>query len=191
MTRLLVFLLALIFVLPLTAAAHPTHGVHEHGVADLRVAVDGEDVLIEMESPLDNLVGFEHRPRTDAQRAALEEAMARLARFEQLFGLPAAAACAVKEHRLQSPWPTETAKHDHGHEKKSVHSHSHGHAHDDGHADVSLSYLLKCANPEALTELEVRWFEVFPRTERIRAESATPRGQGSVTLRKDHPRLPL
>ncbi|MGB0128732.1 MAG: DUF2796 domain-containing protein [Rhodocyclaceae bacterium] len=38
---------------------------HEHGVAKLDVASDGGALAINVESPLDNRVGFEHAPRTD------------------------------------------------------------------------------------------------------------------------------
>jgi hypothetical protein len=42
---------------------------HEHGVARLDVAVDAGRVSFSLETPLDNLLGFERAPRTDAERA--------------------------------------------------------------------------------------------------------------------------
>ena len=62
------------------ASASPVHAdaAHEHGVAVLRVVSEGATLMIEFVSPLDNLVGFEHAPRTDAQRTALRAAQARL-----------------------------------------------------------------------------------------------------------------
>ncbi|KIH75922.1 Protein of unknown function [Geoalkalibacter ferrihydriticus] len=185
MLRLLISLLAFTLVLPATALAHSSHGVHEHGAADLRIAVDGPILLIQIESPLDNLVGFEHRPRTDAERAALADMEEMLAQFDRLFLLPEAATCTLRDRHLQSPWPQNVSEHSHDHKHDDKHDLGHS------HADITLTYELECANPQALTAVEVRWFEVFPRTERIRAETATPRGQGSSTLRKGNPRLPL
>ena len=62
-------LLALPFaLLPLAAMAHDhdhdhaehaSLGAHEHGVAQLNVALDGNTLEIELESPAMNLVGFE------------------------------------------------------------------------------------------------------------------------------------
>ncbi len=62
------------------ANASPVHvdAAHEHGVAVLRVVSEGATLMIEFVSALDNLVGFEHAPRTDAQRTALRAAQARL-----------------------------------------------------------------------------------------------------------------
>jgi len=51
---------------------------HVHGVAKMDLAVDGNKLTLSMEMPLDNLVGFEHLPKTDKQKAALAEAMATL-----------------------------------------------------------------------------------------------------------------
>lgn len=173
------------------------HGAHEHGVADLRVAVEGSELSIELSTPLDNLVGFEHAPRTDAQRKAVAEAEARLRDFPALFVLPAAARCEVKDIELESPWhEAEHGEHkDHGHDHKHEQAHDHkhddGHDHDAGHGDLHAHYELSCAVPQALNEVQVRLGEVFPRMARVRAETATPNGQNAATLDKTRNRLPL
>ncbi len=51
----------------LTAQAQQQHA-HVHGQLKLDVAVDGPTVVIDMESPLDNIVGFERAPKTDAEK---------------------------------------------------------------------------------------------------------------------------
>lgn len=43
-------------------------GAHVHGIGELNVAIDGEALLVELISPAMDLVGFEHAPRTEAQR---------------------------------------------------------------------------------------------------------------------------
>jgi hypothetical protein len=183
MKRMLAAVLALGF-----SGLAQAHGAHEHGVADLQVAVDGGHLSIELKTPLDNLVGFEHAPRTDAQRKALDDAEARLRDFPRLFVLPAAAACEVKEVVLTSPWHTATESgQDHGH----GHAHGHDHKQDDGHSDMHVHYMLECVAPAALNELQVKLSDAFRRMSRVRAETATPRGQGSATLTKTRNKLPL
>lgn len=172
--RFLLYTLLCLALAP-QALAHQSHGTHAHGLAELRVVVDGPVLLLDIESPLDNLVGFEHAPRTEEQRVALNQAYQALTQFESLFRLPAAAACTLRDAHVEFPWVTP----------------GHGQQTDAAHADLHAVFELDCANPEALTELEVRWFEVFPRTERIRADTASPRGQGSATLSKNKTRLPL
>ncbi len=159
------------------------HGAHEHGVADLQVAIDGGQLSIELKTPLDNLVGFEHAPRTDAQRKALADAEARLRDFPRLFVLPAAAACELKDVELESPWGSAGAE--------RAHDHKHDHGREDSHSDMHVHYSLECAAPAALNEVQVKLSETFPRMSRVRAETATPRGQGSATLTKTRNKLPL
>ena len=62
--RLTPILLALLAV-PVGAAAQHAH---EHGRLRLAIAIDGEQLSIALEAPLDSLVGFERAPRTDAER---------------------------------------------------------------------------------------------------------------------------
>lgn len=79
-------LLALV-LLPFAAQAHDDHdhdhahgslGKHEHGVAQLNVALDGKTLELELDSPAMNLVGFEHAASTDADKAAVAKARAQL-----------------------------------------------------------------------------------------------------------------
>lgn len=166
-------------------------GVHEHGAARLQVAIDGTQLVIELQSPLDNLVGFEHRPVSDAQRRALAEAQATLRDFDALFVLPAVAGCAVAGIELVLP---ANAGKDHAHDHRA--ERGEGHAHDDHaddgvHGELHARYQLSCTRPQVLTGIVVRLTEVFPRTARIRAETATPSGQGAVTLTRGNNRLPL
>ena len=51
------------------AQAHDNKA-HVHGSAVLQVVMDGETVELALQSPLDNLVGFEHAPRTESQKKA-------------------------------------------------------------------------------------------------------------------------
>ncbi len=157
---------------------------HEHGVADLRIAVDGTVLLIEFDSPLESLVGFEHAPTTPEQRSALAAVEQRLKDFDGLFSLPAAAACVVREVQLESPYPQTAGDHD-------DHDHDHDGDHDDAHADMYVAYELSCTSPSALDAVGVGLIEAFPRIRAIRAETASPRGQGSVRLDRSGSMLPL
>ena len=59
------------------AHAHEEHGSlgkHEHGVASLNVALDGQTLEIQLQSPAMNLVGFEHEAKSDADKAKVTAA---------------------------------------------------------------------------------------------------------------------
>jgi len=169
-----------VLVLALAPPVLAQHAPHAHGVAELRVAVDGRRLHIELESPLDNLVGFEHAPKTARERAALAAAEETLRRGDALFVLPAEAGCVLGAVELESPYP-QTAGEDPGH----------GRDDEEGHSDMDVTYEFDCANPAALKAMRVNLSAAFPRMQRILAETATPAGQGKVTLDKSRRTLPL
>lgn len=56
------------FLLETPGGAIAALHAHEHGAASLRVAVDGGLPTMTSSNPLENLLGFEHAPRTPARR---------------------------------------------------------------------------------------------------------------------------
>lgn len=168
MRRAIIGLLAM--ALATTVHAQHHHGAHVHGEAELRLALEGNTLVLEFESPMDNLVGFEHAPRNQKQRDALAATEQTLSRWERLFALPSAAACTLKDVQLQSPWPRAGQDKDHAE-----------HQHD--HADMRATYQFECSQPQALTTVEIKLFDTFPRIHSILAATVGPRGQGAVRLR--------
>ena len=74
----------LVITLAIAASASASAGcawaagkAHEHDALKPDAAIDGNKRTIAMEAPLDNLLGFE-RARTDAQRKAAADVLARL-----------------------------------------------------------------------------------------------------------------
>ncbi|AQZ93823.1 DUF2796 domain-containing protein [Halopseudomonas phragmitis] len=149
-------------------------GAHQHGVANLNLVLEGSALAIELESPADNLVGFEYLPSTDADKAKVREAMASLRQADALFQFPAAAGCSLDQVELQSPLFSaveHSHKHDHGH------AHKHKHDHDNAHNDIEAHYHFTCTNVAALNQIELKLFESFPRTEKLLLQAITPTGQ--------------
>ncbi len=68
-----------------SAQTEREHGSHEHGSAFLNIAVDDGQVFLELETPWDNIVGFEHAPSTDEQHELVDNALALLNQPDQLF----------------------------------------------------------------------------------------------------------
>ena len=70
LSRLSSTLLAASFMLAPTASfASENPGAHQHGHAELQLAIEGERVDLIFTSPAYNLLGFEHRARTGEQAA--------------------------------------------------------------------------------------------------------------------------
>ena len=152
------------------AAAAAPHA-HDHGSAQMEIAVDGPTLVLQIRLPMDALVGFEHAPRTDAQRRALADALARLRQAEGLFKPDAAAQCALEQARADDPTAAAPAT---GAAKP-------GH---EAHLDVGLAVRFRCAQPGQLRAVDVALLEAFPRLKRVTAVMATPQGQRKFTLRR-------
>ena len=75
-------------------------GAHVHGAATLQVAVDAQTLTLDFSSPLDNLIGFEHPPRDDKQKAAVKAMADRLNHADGLFVATAEAQCALQSVKL-------------------------------------------------------------------------------------------
>lgn len=168
MTRSL--LPALLLALPLAAGAGKAH---EHGVVKLDVALDGARLELVLEAPLDSVVGYERAPRTDAERKAAADALARLRRGDGLFVLPAAAQCSAQPATVKADVLEGGA------------------APKDGHADLDASFAWTCMKPAELATLDVALFDTFPRIRRVDVQVAAPKGQRRATLTPASRRISL
>lgn len=142
---------------------------HEHGKARLDVTLEAGQLSLELELPLDSLVGFERAPRNETERKLAAEALARMRDGAALFKPDAAAQCSLQESKVEAPLLEARAGATQG---------------DKGHGDLDASYVFKCAQPAQLLALEQGLFEAFKRLERIEVQMATPRGQGRSLLSK-------
>jgi hypothetical protein len=164
--------LACCLILWSAAAVAQAAGKHEHGVVRLDVALDGATLLIEAEMPLDSLVGFERRPRTEAERKALDAALAKARDGAALFRPPAAAGCTLQRAAADSAALAPGAK-------------------ASEHADVDAVYEFRCERPAELKSLDHGLFEAFARIKRIEVQVATAGAQSRQVLARPQARLKL
>ena len=106
-------IVALLAAVPALAEEKRELDAHVHGVGVLNIAAEGSDVLMELEVPGADIVGFEYAAKTDADRKAVDAAVATLATPLDLFVLPAAAGCSVTEARAALEMEDEHAEHGH------------------------------------------------------------------------------
>lgn len=155
---------------------HRQHDAHVHGVAALNVAVDADTLLVELDTPAANIVGFEHPPRDEAERAAIAEARATMADGAALFMPNSSAECVQMSHKVSLDLGSPE-----------------DHAHTDGeiHADAHGEWAFTCAKPASLNQLDVQLFEIFPGKEKLRVQLITPSGQRGAELTPDSHKLEL
>jgi len=169
-TLVMVTLVMATLVLATLPAAHAGKA-HEHGVAKLDVAIDGNQLTVVLESPLDSLLGFERAPRTDAERKAAADVLARLRSGGALFVADAAAQCTLSKAEVSAPVLEQATP-------------SAGKAPAQAHGDLDASYDYICAQPQQLRTLELGLFDAFKRMQRIDVQVAGVQGQRKVTLQR-------
>lgn len=124
----------------LVAAPAVAQKAHVHGEGVLNIAVENGQVLMELEAPGADIVGFEHEPKTDADKAAIAKAAATLEDGAALFRFSPDAQCTLKDADVEAPYSDDD--HDghekHGHEKHGHEKHGHEkHGHDDKHGHAA------------------------------------------------------
>lgn len=156
---------SLLFVLP---AAHAAKA-HVHGEGKLDVAIDKDQITLNLELPLDVAVGFERAPKNDKEKAALAAADKTLKDVAALFVPSPAAQCTVISADVKVPDLGGSDKHD--------------------HADIDANYVFRCANPAALNGIETTLFKSFKRLYRLETQRSGPSGQGALRLTPNKPVL--
>ncbi|MEM9317504.1 MAG: DUF2796 domain-containing protein [Pseudomonadota bacterium] len=107
---------------------------HEHGVSLLNIAVDGDQVVINLEAPGADIVGFEYEASTAADIAAVDGALATLADPMALFVMPDAAGCVLDSTEVNLLIEGDDHDHDHDDHGDDAHAEHDDHDHDD-HGD--------------------------------------------------------
>ena len=156
----------LVFGLATTAAPRAAEHAHKHGVVSLKVAVEASSISLQMEAPLDSLVGFEHAPRNSAQSQAVQAMFERINSPQKLFGVDAAGERTLKSHSAKSDALNRMAA------KKADRA--------DEHADLDVSVEFDCKRASAVRSVDLSGLlAAFPRIQRIDAQIASPAGQFS------------
>lgn len=145
------------------------HHAHEHGVATLDVAIEASQLVLQFRSPAMNLVGFERRPRSAQDHAAVSKVMEWLRDPAAQFQPSAEAGCRVANSEITPPdWDDPT-----------------------GHAEFAASYEFSCQQPAALQHLDVQLLQHLDANMKIEVQLASPQGQRSAELTRSNVRLNL
>ncbi len=151
-----------------------SHGKgHSHGVGNLDIAVQGNSIKVTFELPMESTVGFEHAPKTAAQKEAIVQLQATLNK-ETLLTFTDAAKCQQTSIKASSPLfealQTQPPK-----------------GASSAHSDVSVDIEFSCVNTKLLDRADLRIFKQFTRLKTIRIQFAGPNGQRSGTVKTAQP----
>ncbi|OIO67440.1 MAG: hypothetical protein CO186_12350 [Zetaproteobacteria bacterium CG_4_9_14_3_um_filter_49_83] len=157
-------------------ARSETLGAHVHGIALLQVAVEHDAMLLSFSSPLDNMLGFEHKPGNATEQAKTDVMAATLQHAETMFIANPEAACTLASVHLDSV-ALEA-------DDADVEDHHH-----DGHADIDGEFIFHCSHADRLQWLDVMLFDPFPNLHRLKVEVVTPQRQAAAMLTNDERRV--
>lgn len=175
-----------------------SHEVHEqkahlHGLAELTLALEGDLLEINFESPAANIVGFEHKAMSDHQLSSVKKAKELLESPLELFVFNGAN-CKLK--RAQADF-SDLVSHEYAeeHQESGHHKHEHHSHHDareakekdslhngESHSDVTASYVYSCSQGKKLKSLSVNLPKLFPGIETLKVMWLTDNGQGATEL---------
>jgi len=157
----------------------PTLDKHVHGIASLDIAIEGNELSLELDSPAFNLVGFEYEAKTDEEKAAVNKMRTLLDTPLVLFGIPQESKCVLTTHEVEIP----VAGHDHPHDDDDD-------DHDHEHSDVEAAYKFQCTDLAKIKNINLNnFFANFPATEKINVQLVSPNGQASIVVTKDEPKV--
>ena len=152
-----IFTVALMAI-PMFAFAAP-HGAHVHGAAELDVVLDGKKILITLESPADNLLGFERAPKSEFEKNKLKDVTQQLQFAANLFAPNA---------QCQSAKPAVTMP-------------TFGTVTKGGHSDISAEYAFECSNSPSHIKLPL--WQTFPGFKNLTVNLVTEKGQKQLKLK--------
>ena len=147
-------LLILSLLCPLSSIAGDK--AHEHGVGTLTIAVEGNDVEIELTVPGSDVVGFEHVPSSDIERQAVTSGAKSLHDVDGIINLASEAKCQSENVRVTSDLMED---------KKGDHKEVHG--------EFVARYHFHCDNPKQLTSATLGFFKAFPSAHELEAKWIT------------------
>ena len=159
---------------------------HEHGVGQLDIAFDDQKIAIELHAPGADIVGFEYEATRAEDKAAIDAAVATLARPLDLFVLPAAAGCTVVQ--ASAELESEDEHEDHA----DAHDHDeHKHEEASGHTEFHAEYLLTCADPAAASEIDFAYFDIFENALELEVQVIFDSGATAFEVKRETPNLDL
>ena len=202
MKNIFMVLVCLVVSFSFAAQASREKDSHEHGAANVMLAMEGEKLQLNFEVPSESLIGFEHFPKSQDQRWYFNEAIKSLLEPSKLFSIPADAECLLVGINVSQS--LFAAKDEHGHEEKDEHGHEekdeHGHeekdehGHDESekseiHSEFSSKYHWNCEHLDEIDSIGTQLMNIFPRIEEIRVRWITKNNQGSIELESKDDRI--
>jgi hypothetical protein len=149
-------------------------GPHVHGQGQLSIAMEAEQIQLQLSMPAGDVVGFEHAPTNETERSQILKTKTQLKDTAQLFVFDGTQ-CQISQVSIDMAGVDSAANG----LVKDGHSHEHEHDKKSQHTNIFAHYVFDCSNVNALSGLAVNVFDAFPAITNINAQWISGRGQGA------------
>lgn len=165
--------------------------VHAHGNASLAIVLEGSLITAEFDTPLYNILGFEHVAETPEQKAAVLKAESVLSNGASLIVFNSEAGCSITSETNSVNLNLESREDADNHDEHDNDDHHEDHGEEETHKDVIIQYKYQCQRPKALKNVTVNLFESFKNLTEIELVYLGPNTQKQVELNATKPRMDL
>ena len=187
MKNIFILLVCLSISFNVLAEASRQKDSHEHGAANLKIALEGEKLQVEFEVPSESLIGFEHFPKSQSNRENFSNAIKILSIPSKLFSISREGECLLVGMNIsQSLFSNEE---EHGHDESED---EHGHDQSEKseiHSEFKSNYSWNCQHLDEIDFIGTQLMTIFPKIEEIRVNWISNNGQGSLELESKEDRI--
>ena len=172
---------------------------HEHGSANLNIAIDNKVIAIHFESPAVNIIGFEYQPNDEAQRSLISAAKSKLSNFANSYELQGEPNCLmisssadwVSEHSESEHSESEHSESEHSESEHSEQDETVGASLETEHAEFVVEFELQCEQINNLTAIDVSLLALFPAIDEIDTQVIYTGGQIKQELTRNNTLIKL
>lgn len=166
---------------------HQTLKAHVHGLSELTLVIEGNEIEIQLTSPAMDLVGFEHKADKEKDLTRVKSAASKLQQHDTLFVF-SGASC---KHLTTSIDTSDLIKSDHHHHDNMEHEghndHDNHEEHETHHSEITANYQYACEHATSLSSVTVGLFKLFPNVHKIHTMWIKQSKQGSDTIIANQP----
>lgn len=159
---------------------HKEHDAHQHGHAELKLAWSKDELIIELDTPAMNIIGFEHAAENGDDKKALKHAVEFFQKPNQLITPNIEAECHLTSVDIESSLLEHQADMDHENEHKDEHEHENS---EPSHADFEIAIAYQCKQAKLLRYVDTSGlFSTFKGIEELDTEWLSDHKQGAKEL---------
>lgn len=131
---------------------HSHQKAHTHGEGKVEIVIEDNIIYVLAKLPAHDVLGFEHKAKSDKDKNTLKQAKALLTSHDGLIQASDLKDCTHKN-------------------KPKFHFHTHGH-----HGDIKVNHIFKCKNTSAIKHISLTLFKHLPQLQKVRVEAITDKG---------------